>query len=165
MGGHICYTAENTDGGLASTNTMFSSCIIAGGGSVTGSNGIIMAGGVIEGSDVRSFDVAFRIAGSGTTIWGGRTERNNTAFEFGVGNSSEARGAATDIGAQGIALIGHTFEGNWVAIHFAGTTKGFFASGIEIQGHDSANSGVTPGSFWNPDRHLDSSRQAQGGAV
>jgi hypothetical protein len=145
FGGHIVYTGENTDGGLCSSNTLFSQCLLARGGDVPGSRGIIMAGGCIEGTDVRSFDVAYRIAGSGTTIWGGRSERNNTAIEFGVGNASEARGAATDIGAQGIALIGHTFEGNWYTLDFLGTTEGFFAVGIYILGHGSSNSGVTPG--------------------
>jgi hypothetical protein len=143
FGGHHCYTAENTDGGLASTNTMFSSCIFAGAGTVVGSVGIIMAGGVIEATDVRGFDVGYRISGYGTTIWGGRTERNNTAMEFGVGDASAARGAAADIGAGGVAIIGHTFEGNWIGMHFDGTTQGFFASGILMQGHASENSGAT----------------------
>jgi hypothetical protein len=123
-------TTEDSAGN-SSQNILLENCNIVGSGVIMGGSGAIIG---CNGKNCTS--AAFRVYGKGVYIGGNRVEVGNTAYLLGVDS------AGTDQGLTGFAIIGCTYEGNWIGIDFAGTCSAFYIGGNHIQGHDGSNAGT-----------------------
>lgn len=126
--------------GSSSENVLCENNLLNHSGTVAGSKSIVLGGsGCIAGCDLTSTDKSLILYGGGISVFGCRMERNNTAITLGVDS------AGTDRGLHGVEISGMPMEGNWTFIEIAGTTTGFKIGPMVFTGHDSTNSGVTPG--------------------
>jgi hypothetical protein len=138
INGHIGFTAEDT-AGSSSERIFIQSCTFAGGGTVSGSRAVILGGGgVLESSNLRSYDIAHIGYGSGLHIAGCRSENCNTSFRFGLDSAD-----SSSIGMSGLSMHSTTTEGCWTAFHIAGPTNGFSLTSCGHLGHDIGNAGAT----------------------
>lgn len=132
-------TTEDSAGN-SSQNVLIEDVIFQSQNTATGSNGLTIGGsGAMFGCDLRGFNVAVRLYGTGFHMSGNRMERNNTAVLLGVDS------ADVNQGASGFSIIGGSFEGNWTSVDFTGTCSGFMLGPFIILGHDLNNAGVIPG--------------------
>ena len=97
-------------------------------------------GGIIEGCDLRSAAPhGYILYGQGWCVNGCKVERTDTAYRLGVDS------AGNDVGLEGFALIGHTFEGCWTCIDTVGTCRGICIMGVVHNSHPMDNSGPGAG--------------------
>lgn len=138
--GYINVTTEDAVG-QSSQSIYIEDCAAAwnGVGSATGSHNIIIGGGgSIQGCNIGSADVGVRAYGSGLHISGGRAERANTSYLFGLDSGGN------NVGMSGFSIVSATTEGSWTSYDLAGLCQGFLIAGVGSFAHASDNSGVVP---------------------
>ena len=130
--------------GVSSENILFENCGFSAlnQSPFVGTNGIVIGGGgAIIGCDFENIDTGIVAYGNGLHCSGNRTERMNTAWQFGFDSGGN------NVGASGFSLTSGTCEGNATAMWLRGTCSGFLIGPYEIEGHNNTNSGypVPPG--------------------